>query len=277
MSRTADHQVIANKVCRLVLAPNRLGRFREQIWSHKQHVLKRAESRQLDRASYWEHCRQALVEERLRDRKAGPPQSSARWCRLWNPYALREGGESSSSGAAEWPPRFSAWLPHELCVHHLEPEQFEPQRAKDWSDVLAACYVRLAIVHDRAHRECPAIIEPEPENISKDALGDLTPWGWELAEDIEVSDRYRPELLDYDLEAVRADLDQGDNGMPKDLISTRVAIERFVVSRSTLKRCVYGKKLRSYRRHNAPPNAEHVFSEAAVAALFERRRRRLRS
>jgi len=54
---------------------------------------------------------------------------------------------------------------------------------------------------------------------------------------------------------------------PADLISMRVALERFDVSRTTLIRGGFA----DYRKPGSPPNAERVFSESELAARYERR------
>lgn len=61
----------------------------------------------------------------------------------------------------------------------------------------------------------------------------------------------------------------GERLAPTDPISMRVALERFRVSRSTLKRAVAKGDLRSYRRKGSPSNAEHIFSERELAAKYE--------
>lgn len=60
---------------------------------------------------------------------------------------------------------------------------------------------------------------------------------------------------------------------PSDLIPMRNALDLFSVSRATLRRCIEDGRLRSYRPPGAAANAAHVFSEAEVARLYERRRK----
>jgi|GEM_PF-6322043 len=61
------------------------------------------------------------------------------------------------------------------------------------------------------------------------------------------------------------------SGKPNDLISSRVALTRFVVSRTTLLRHVNKPTITSYRPPNAPVNAPHFFSESELDRYFERR------
>lgn len=89
-------------------------------------------------------------------------------------------------------------------------------------------------------------------------------------------DRWRQRAEDYASALLLLDelathgSDSGAAATPNDLIRMRVALERFKVSRSTLKRDVANGTLRSYRRNDAPSNAEHLFSERELAAKYER-------
>ena len=55
---------------------------------------------------------------------------------------------------------------------------------------------------------------------------------------------------------------------PKDLITLEVAVKKYVVSRSTLKRAIDDDRLTSYRRKGCAKNAKHQVSEAAVGGLW---------
>ncbi len=56
---------------------------------------------------------------------------------------------------------------------------------------------------------------------------------------------------------------------PSDIISMRVALQKFAVSRTTLKRAIAEGKIKSHRLENSPKNAEHTFSEAELARQYE--------
>lgn len=58
--------------------------------------------------------------------------------------------------------------------------------------------------------------------------------------------------------------------LPTDLISTCVAVQKFFVSRATLKRNVKDGELKSYRPSNSPKNQTHIFSEADIASRWPR-------
>jgi hypothetical protein len=58
---------------------------------------------------------------------------------------------------------------------------------------------------------------------------------------------------------------------PSDLIATKVAVARFSVSRTTLKRHVALGTLKSYRPPNAAKNAEHLFRESDLQSRFGRK------
>ena len=55
---------------------------------------------------------------------------------------------------------------------------------------------------------------------------------------------------------------------PKDLITLEVAVKKYVVSRSTLKRAIGDERLMSYRPKGSAENAKHQVSEAAVGGLW---------
>ena len=57
---------------------------------------------------------------------------------------------------------------------------------------------------------------------------------------------------------------------PKDLITLEVAVKKYAVSRSTLKRAIDDDRLTSYRRKGCAKNAKHQVSEAAVGRLWPR-------
>ena len=59
-----------------------------------------------------------------------------------------------------------------------------------------------------------------------------------------------------------------DTATPDDLVTTLVAVEKFRVSRATLKRYVHKGKLRSYRPDKCPRNAQHCFSMAELVSRF---------
>jgi hypothetical protein len=62
-----------------------------------------------------------------------------------------------------------------------------------------------------------------------------------------------------------------EKARPNDLITMRVAVKKFYVSASTLKRAVKVGTIKSHRAPDALPNATHEFSEAELAARYERK------
>ncbi|KKM65734.1 hypothetical protein LCGC14_1488280 [marine sediment metagenome] len=60
-----------------------------------------------------------------------------------------------------------------------------------------------------------------------------------------------------------------DAARPDDLITLRVAVQKFLVSRATLQRAIKSGQLRSYRLPDAADNRQHIVSGAEVARLYE--------
>ena len=59
---------------------------------------------------------------------------------------------------------------------------------------------------------------------------------------------------------------------PKHLITLKVAVAEFKVSRSTLMRAIRDKKLKSYRPPNASPTTAHLIDAVQVASRWQRRK-----
>jgi hypothetical protein len=73
-------------------------------------------------------------------------------------------------------------------------------------------------------------------------------------------------------ESVRPVKGIGDASM-KDAIRLSVAIEKFQVSRATLRRAIAKGDLKSYRSENVPAPVPHLVSEAELERLYPRRNR----
>jgi len=154
------------------------------------------------------------------------------------------------------------------------------------------------------------LLQPNNETVA-DILKEFGPWPWMPDDEIkgracagtplwsgEYGDRLKALIraalkqvrLQYQLEALKespqgkADLasakqpGSGDaektvtkGEPPPDLIRSCVTVERYFVSRSTLKRNVRHGKLKSYRPPDAPSNAPHLFSEKDIAATWPKR------
>ena len=61
---------------------------------------------------------------------------------------------------------------------------------------------------------------------------------------------------------------------PDDLMPTYLVIHRYIVSRSTLMRALNNGRLTSYRPAGARSNTTHLFSEADIARLFQKKKKR---
>jgi len=64
---------------------------------------------------------------------------------------------------------------------------------------------------------------------------------------------------------------KGEGSKPTDLIRACVVVERYAVSRASLKRAINDKRLKSHRPPKAPKNSPHLFSEKDIAALWPKR------
>lgn len=62
-------------------------------------------------------------------------------------------------------------------------------------------------------------------------------------------------------------------GPPRDLITLEIAVADYLVSRSTLKRRIKAKTIKSYRPKNSPKNAKHIVSRAEIEQYCQRKLR----
>lgn len=65
-------------------------------------------------------------------------------------------------------------------------------------------------------------------------------------------------------------LEKGKNFASDDLIRINVAIQRFRVSRGTIKRAIRDGKIKSYRAPDAPTNSPHLVSESELSRHYPR-------
>ena len=75
--------------------------------------------------------------------------------------------------------------------------------------------------------------------------------------------------LNEGIKAVK-DGNKKKNEAPKDLLRIVVAIQKFHVSRATVKRAIKDGKIKSYRLPKSPKNSPHLVSESEVASYFPR-------
>lgn len=83
---------------------------------------------------------------------------------------------------------------------------------------------------------------------------------------------YDPIEKSRSLLLIRSALEEGKKAqgqiLPNDLIRITVAIQKFHVSKATIKRNIKGGTIKSYRLLNSPKNSHHLVSESELAKLF---------
>ncbi len=149
-----------------------------------------------------------------------------------------------------------------------------------------ACLVQLKIIRDRAAQIGDAgdgvqaalaellqervfmLREPSEEQQRR---FDLHP-ARHPADSISIVCPYRPIPATL-IATLRSELERLSlgNDIPDDLISMKVALSEFDVSRSTLKSQIKHGPLTSYRPSNCASNREHLLSRSEVASLFTAR------
>ena len=60
--------------------------------------------------------------------------------------------------------------------------------------------------------------------------------------------------------------------IPEDLITLEVAVADYLVSRSTLKRHIKAKTIKSYRPKKSPNNAKHIIRRTDIEHFYQRKR-----
>lgn len=61
-------------------------------------------------------------------------------------------------------------------------------------------------------------------------------------------------------------------GPPGDLITLEIAVADYLVSRSTLKRRIEAKTIKSYRPKNSPKNAKHLIRRTDIERYYQRKK-----
>lgn len=89
----------------------------------------------------------------------------------------------------------------------------------------------------------------------------------DISDDIPQS---RNDSQQNDLSSQTEASDEADS-FPDDIITLNVAVQKFIVSRSTLKRRIKTGAIKSYRPKNAPPNSPQFVSYSEVANIYPKK------
>ncbi len=259
---------LAGAVHRLIVEHDAMSRFRAMVKEREglKKATKRAEWRWVKR--HQEALEAIKTDPRLRDKAAGPPKKGWVWYTqpYTDPATFRPGVRPVTT--------LTGWMPPGHAKFAFDAaNEFEP--AGDLP--IAFKYTRLAAIHDYVLRGVEQVYPPEWRNRragtyyyalmqATSALGKDWRPAWEKA------------MLEAFLADVTEDLRHWrkvPNGrgpqLPDDAITLAVAVERYRVSRTTLRRWIREGLIKSYRPTGAARNTLHVVSEAEVASRCTRK------
>ncbi len=137
----------ALEVDKLVCVPGKetaLTRFRKQIGTYLEQESERRRIRDERKAKYAQHVQAIEQDSRLRDRDAGPPESSMVWQSLLHPDEDRF---------------VTGWSPSELFEDSENDDWLHGFCPKTTAEALPYYYFKLAVVHDRSLPNVPPIID----------------------------------------------------------------------------------------------------------------------
>ena len=262
---------LAKKTHDVITECDALARFRKMVrrWAKAALGLDLAFNRWLDgRLRYFDELSKLPVRSALRNVDFGPPSSSHSY-------------ESQLIATGDL---IEGWVPckHAMCGAPPNPRGFPLERGRELS--LEDRYAILAAIHDVALPGVRLVTPWSLEDRRRETLGSMS--GWHLFEmhmgHVCQLDESHEASLQVFLDEVVRDVaahcraagqggPQEEKPKPSDLIAIATALQKYHVSRTTIRRLMKAGKLTDYREPDHARNAKLVLSESELDRCFPRK------